>query len=89
MNYVPPTLDMRPDGSFRAPPQASVPLSVKLTVSAILVAIVAGAIAFAALALWVFAMVLPVVVVAAVFAWAMLKFRRWRALRGGRSLRPF
>lgn len=89
MNHVPPTIDMRPDGSFRAPPQAGVPLSTKLTLGAILVAVVAGAIAFAALALWVFAMVLPVVVIAAVFAWAMLKFRRWQALRGGRSLRPF
>jgi hypothetical protein len=89
MDHVPPTLDMRPDGSFRVPPRARVPLSFKLMVGAILVAVVAGAIAFAALAIWVFSMVLPVVVIAAVFAWAMLKFRRWQALRGGRSLRPY
>ncbi len=89
MNPIPPTLDMRLDGSFRAPPRTTVPLSMKLMVGSILVAIVGGAIAFAALALWVLSMVLPVIVVAGLFAWGTMRFRRWQAMRSGRSLRPF
>jgi hypothetical protein len=90
MNRIPPTLDMLPDGSFRSQARApaGVPLSFKLMVTAILVALVAGAIAVAALALWVFSMVLPVLVVAGVAAWATLRFRRWQLLRGARNLRP-
>lgn len=88
MDRIPPTLDMRLDGSYRAP-RTTVPLSFKLMVGAILVAVVGGAIAFAALALWVFAMVLPVVVVAALFAWALMKFRQWQVSRSGRTLRRF
>ena len=93
MDRIPPTLDMQLDGSFRAPPRR-VPLSFKLMVGAAILALVAGAIAFAALALWVFAMVLPVVIVAALVAWAAMKFRLWQASRGrtsrgGPPLRPF
>jgi hypothetical protein len=90
MNRIPPTLDMLPDGRFRSapPPPSGVPLSFKLMVTAILVALVAGAVAVAALALWVFSMVLPVLVIAGAGAWAMMKYRRWQLLRGGRNLRP-
>lgn len=89
MTHIPPTLDMRLDGSFRTPPQPrGLPLSFKLMVGAILVALVAAAIAIAALALWVFSMVLPVVILAGAVAWATVKFRRWQLLRGARNLRP-
>ena len=90
MTRLPPTLDMLPDGSFRAPPPPprGVPLSFKLLVGAILVALVAAAIAVAALALWLFSMILPVVIIAGAVAWATLKFRRWQLLRGARNLRP-
>ena len=88
MNRIPPTLDMLPDGSFRRPPPAGVPLSFKLLVVAVLVAVVAGAIAVAALAIWVFSMVLPILILAGAAAWATLKFRRWQSLRGARNLRP-
>jgi hypothetical protein len=89
MNRIPPTLDMLPDGSFRSSPQAArVPFSFKLTVVAVLVALVAGAIAVAALALWVLSMVLPVLILAGVAAWAAMRFRRWQLLRGARNLRP-
>ena len=90
MNRIPPTLDMLPDGSFRsasAPPNG-LPLSFKLMVGAMLVALVAGAIAVAALALWLFSMVLPVLIIAGAAAWATMKFRRWQSLRGARNLRP-
>ena len=75
----PPTLDMRLDGSFRTPPRTTVPLSFKLMMGGLLVAVLSGAVAFAALAMWVLAMVLPVLVVAGLFAWGMLHFRRWQA----------
>jgi hypothetical protein len=91
MNRIPPTLDMLPDGSFRRPPPlpaGGVPLSFKLVVVAVLVAVVLGAIAVAALALWVFSMILPVLILAAVGAWAAVKLRRWQLLRGARHLRP-
>jgi len=89
MNRVPPTLDMLPDGRFRtAPPVAGVPLSFKLLVGAILVAVVAGSVAIAAFALWVLSVMLPVLVLAGVGAWAAVRFRRWQLLRGARHLRP-
>ena len=87
MNRTPPTLDMRPDGSFRTPPKVGVPLSFKLMMGGMLVALTAGAIAFAALAIWVFSMVLPVLVVAGLFAWGMLRFRRWQSTRAGSGSR--
>ena len=80
---------MRLDGSFNTPPRTALPLSFKLMAGAIVLAVVAGTVAFAALALWIFSMLLPVVIVAAFVAWATMKFRQWQASRGGRTLRRF
>ena len=88
MNQMPPTLDMRLDGSFRTPPPVGVPLSFKLMLGGIVVALAAGVVAFAALALWVLSMALPVIVVAGAFAWGMMRFRRWQALRASAGSRP-
>lgn len=84
----PPLLDMAPDGSFRdtsrarasgtRTPGTGAPLSFKLLLGATIVAVLAGAAAIAALALWFVALLLPVVVVAAGVAWITLKYRRWR-----------
>lgn len=84
MDRIPPTLDMTPDGAFRRPPPmgGGAPLSFKLLAGAVLVAVVAGAIAVAALALWVVALLLPVVIVAGGVAWATMRYRRWQLLRG-------
>jgi hypothetical protein len=89
MERIPPTLDMRLDGSFNSVPRHTPSLSFKLMLGAIMLAVVGAAIAFAALALWVFAMILPVVIVAAAFAWGLMKFRLWQASRSGSTLRPF
>ncbi|MDT7950809.1 MAG: hypothetical protein RQ966_04825 [Acetobacteraceae bacterium] len=89
MTRTPPTLDMRLDGSFNTPPRAGLPLSYKMMIGGILVALTAGAVAFAALALWVLSMALPVIIVAGLFAWGMMRYRRWQAMRaaaGSRSL---
>ena len=53
---------------------------------AVLVAVVAGGLAVAALALWFALALIPVAIVAAVVAVAMLRFQVWRASwRGRRS----
>jgi len=81
-NRTPPVIDMAPDGTFRTKPSGlRAPLSFKLLLGATIVAVVAGAFAVAALALWVAALLLPVVIVAAAVAFAAFKYRQWR--RGG------
>jgi hypothetical protein len=90
-NRVPPVLDMAPDGTFRTRPSGlRAPLSFKLLLGATIVAVVAGAFAVAALALWVVALLLPVVIVAAGVAFAALKYRQWRrgTLGSARSIYP-
>lgn len=79
MNRIPPVIDMAPDGTFRTqPPGLRAPLSFKLLLGATIVAVVAGAAAVAALALWVVALLLPVAVIAAAVAWGAYKYRVWR-----------
>lgn len=78
---IPPVIDMTTDGAFRdaaAPPGTRAPLSFKLLLGATIVAVLAGAAAIAALALWFVALLLPVVIIAAGVAWGTLKYRRWR-----------
>ncbi|MGI4793666.1 MAG: hypothetical protein ACRYF2_03560 [Janthinobacterium lividum] len=89
MTHTPPTLDMRLDGSFRTPPRTGLPLSFKLMIGGVIIALAAGVVAFAALALWILSMALPVIIVAGAFAWCMMRFRRWQAQRsasGSRSI---
>ncbi len=75
----PPVLDMAPDGTFRTRPSGlRAPLSFKLLLGATIVAVMAGAFAVAALALWVAALLLPVVIIAAGVAFAAFKYRQWR-----------
>ena len=85
----PPTIDMLPDGTFRAPPQPPrVPFSLKLGVGAVLVAVVGLSLSVAALAIWFVSLILPVVVIAGVVAWGALRFRRWQLLRGAGHVVP-
>ena len=89
---TPPVIDMTPDGRFREPlrqGQASgwwpgFPLSFKLLIGAVAVAVLAGTAAVAALALWVVSMLLPVMVIAGGVAYAAFKYRQWR---GGTAAR--
>ena len=82
MNRIPPVIDMAPDGTFRTkPPGMRAPLSFKLLLGATIVAVLAGAAAVAALALWIAALLLPVAVIAVVVAWGVYKYQAWR--RGG------
>lgn len=87
MSRIPPTLDMTPDGSFRRLPAPGPSLSLKFLVGAVLLAVIAGSVAVAAFALWLFSMVLPVLVLAGVGAWGMVKYRQWQLVRANRNLR--
>ncbi len=80
MNRTPPTLDMLPDGRFRPAPRG-LPLSTRLMVGGVIVAVLAGAAAVAMLALWLLTMLIPVVLIAGIVAYAAYRVQRWR-LRG-------
>ena len=76
---TPPQLDMTLEGEFVAPPKPSV--SARIMVWAIVIAIIAGGLVLAALALWLALIILPVALGAAIIAWAMFRFRVWRAAK--------
>lgn len=81
---------MAPDGTFRSPaPGKRAPLSFKLLLGATMVAVLAGALAVAALAMWVAALLLPVVIVAAFVAWATYRYRRWRRGSAPQTRMPY
>lgn len=83
---MPPTIDMRLDGTVEPVRAPGMPLSFKVMALATMVAVTLGFVAMAALALWIFSLVVPVALVAGLVAWGALWFRRWRARaawRGG------
>ena len=83
---MPPVIDMTPDGRFPEParqratfgPASRVPVSFKLLIGAVVVALLAGTAAVAALALWIVSMLLPVMVIAGGVAYVAFKYRQWR-----------
>lgn len=82
-------LDMTPDGSFRAPTGPK--LSTRIIGLAVIVAVVAGAIAFAAFALWIALMLIPVFILAVLIAVGTIRFKIWQAQRRRsdvRDIRP-
>lgn len=79
---LPPQIEMRIDGEV-IPPAPSWP--VRLAGAAIILAVLAGAIAVAALAFWLALALIPVALVAGLVAWAAIRFQLWRARRSGRG----
>ena len=82
---LPPELDMTPDGRFHEPPPS--PLMTQVVRWAVVVAVVAGGLALAAVALWFALLLVPVAIIAALVAYAANRFQFWRAGRsvpGGR-----
>jgi hypothetical protein len=75
--HRPPELEMTLDGEFVAPPAA--PIASRVFMWAVVVAVIAGALSVAAFALWIALLILPVAVGTAVVAWAMFRYRVWRA----------
>lgn len=76
-----PTLDMTPDGQFRAPPPT--PWATKLLRYAIVVAVLAGAFAVAALVLWAALIMIPIAIGAALVAYGAFRWKMWKARRHG------
>lgn len=82
------------DGQFATTPRPSGPRvswPVRLGVGAVLVAVLAGVVAVALLALWFALVLIPVALVAGLVGWGALRFQLWRARRaraGGGPLRP-
>lgn len=73
----PPELDMTASGEFVSPPK--VPITTRILMWAVVIAIIAAALSLAAFALWMALIILPVALGAAVIAWAMFRYRVWRA----------
>ncbi len=76
----PPQLDMTLQGEFVLPPKRSAASS-RIMVWAVIVAVVAGGLSLAALALWLALIILPVALAAAAIAWVMFRYRMWRIHR--------
>lgn len=71
------TIDMTPDGQFRAPPPT--PWATKLLRWAIVIAVGAGALALAGLVLWFALMLIPIAIAAALVAYGALRWRMWKS----------
>jgi hypothetical protein len=67
------------NGEFVSPP--TVPISTRILMWAVVVAVIAGALSVAAFALWIALIILPVAFAAGVVAWAMFRYRVWKAQR--------
>ncbi len=77
-----PTIDMTPDGRIRTR-TVFAPGAMKLTGVAALVAVVAGSLAVAALALWLALTLVPIALAAGLVAWVLFKIQRWQGRRAG------
>lgn len=69
---------MTPTGEFRRP-RSAIPLAARVGGVAFLVAILAGALGIAALALWFALAIIPVALVAGAIAYVAFRFQLWRA----------
>lgn len=78
-NRPPPQIDMLIDGTFPMSRRPSLPM--RIAGIALVVAVLAGGLAMAALALWLVAALIPVAVLAGVIAWAAIRFQLWRSGR--------
>ena len=65
------------DGRFSLPQRPSLPMRI----AGLLIAMLAGALAVAALALWLVVVLIPIAVVAGVVAWTAIQFQLWRSRR--------
>jgi len=84
-----PQLDMTPDGQFLEPPRESP--AEKLVRYGVVVAVIAGLVAVAALALWLAVLLIPVMIIAAAVAYGAVRWRMWKLGRsaGGQLRTPF
>ena len=91
-NHAGPQIDMTPDGEFieirrQATMQGTLPLSSKVVVFGVVAAVLAGAFAIAALALWLALTLIPIAIAGAAIAYGAFRVQSWwarrRSLGGG------
>ncbi len=75
------TIDMNLDGSFAEPRLGPAPLATRIFRTAILVAVLAGALCIAAFAVWFALLLIPVALASAAIAWVAWRFQLWRGPR--------
>jgi hypothetical protein len=68
-----PILDMTPDGQFRSPPK--IPIGARVAALAVIVAVIAGGLAIAALAIWLVFLMIPIVLIALLIAYLAFRFQ--------------
>ena len=83
MTEKPPILEMTVEGDFVDPPQGRpgtqrVPFGTRVLIWASVVAVIAVGCAIAVFALWLLAVLIPVALIAALVAYAALRFQMWR-----------
>jgi ABC-type xylose transport system permease subunit len=78
-NREPPLLDLTADGQFRRP--ARPPWAARVAGWALLVALLAGGLAGAAVAFWLALMLIPVAIIAGLVAYGAFRFHLWRNSR--------
>ncbi len=71
-----PIIDMTPDGRFAGPP--STPVASQLFRYAVVLAVIAGAGAVAALLLWLAFLLIPIAIGAALIAYVAFRWQLWR-----------
>jgi membrane protein implicated in regulation of membrane protease activity len=71
-----PELDMTLEGEFVSPPR--LPITSRILVWVILIAVIAGSLTLAAFALWLALLIFPIALGAAIIAWVLFKFQVWR-----------
>ncbi len=76
---------MTPDGAFRQPVRPSLPF--RIGAVALVVAVLTGAIAAAALVLWLALALIPVAIAAGVIAVIAFRIQLWRARRAAAARR--
>jgi hypothetical protein len=72
------TIDMTPDGGMLPPERARLSWPMRIGIGAVIVALLAGLAASAAIFLWLASVLIPVAVVAALVAYAALRIQLWR-----------
>lgn len=73
------TIDMTPEGEMVPPASAHLSWPLRIGVGAVIVAVLAGLVASAAIFLWLASVLIPVAIVAALIAYVALRFQLWRA----------
>jgi hypothetical protein len=78
MNAGTETIDMTPEGDIVPPARPGLSWPMRIGIGAVIVAVLAGLAASAAIFLWLASVLIPIAVVAALIAYAALRFQLWR-----------